>query len=151
MLQPPRPFTLTFFNRKELFTSIIQGLMITVGALITYQYAINQGFNEAIVRTMVFTVLIAANIFLTLVNRSFYYAFFTVMKYKNNLLLLIISITAITTSMLIYIAPLANFFKFEKLNPSQLIFSVSTSFLFVIWYEAVKWQKRKKALLNSAI
>lgn len=143
MFQPPRPFTLTFFNWKELVTSIIQGLIITAGALFTYQYAVSQGFNESIVRTMVFTVLIAANIFLTLVNRSFYYSIFRVMKYKNNMVLMIISITAIITSMLIYIVPLANFFQFEKLNSTQLIFSVATGFLSVIWYEAVKWQKRK--------
>ncbi|MDF1517427.1 MAG: cation-translocating P-type ATPase [Lutibacter sp.] len=147
MLQPPRPFTLTFFNWKELVTSIIQGLVITTGALFIYHYAVNQGFNEAIVRTMVFTVLIAANIFLTLVNRSFYYSIFTVMKYKNNMVLMIVSITAIITSMLIYIAPLANFFQFEKLNSTQLIFSVTAGFISVLWYEAVKWQKRKRQII----
>jgi Ca2+-transporting ATPase len=147
MLQPPRPFTLTFFNWKELVTSIVQGLVITTGVLFTYHYAVNQGFNETIVRTMVFTVLIAANIFLTLVNRSFYYSIFTVMKYKNNMVLMIISITAIITSMLIYIVPLANFFQFEKLNSTQLIFSVTAGFLSVIWYEAIKWQKRKRQLI----
>jgi len=146
MLQPPRPFTLTFFNWKELVTSIIQGLMIAAGALLAYQYAVSQGFNEAILRTMVFTVLIAANIFLTLVNRSFFYSIFTVMKYKNNMVIIIISVTAIITSMLIYITPLANFFQFEKLNSTQLIFSVTIGFLSVIWFEAIKWQKRKTKL-----
>lgn len=71
MIRKPRPFTSTFFNVKELFTSIIQGLVITVGALSIYQYAIYGGFNEATTRTMVFFVLITANLFLTLVNRSF--------------------------------------------------------------------------------
>ena len=144
MLKPPRPFTLTFFKWKELVTSIIQGLAITAGALFIYQYAVNQGFNETITRTMVFTVLIAANIFLTLVNRSFYYSiFFTTMKYKNNLVLLIISFTVFLTGLLIYLPPLANFFQFEKLNSMQLIFSVATGFFTVIWYEAIKWRKRK--------
>jgi Ca2+-transporting ATPase len=95
---------------------------------------------------MVFTVLIAANIFLTLVNRSFYYSIFTVMKYKNNLVLLIISITVFTSGLLIYIAPLANFFKFEALNTKQLLISITIGFLAVIWYEAVKWTKRKKTV-----
>ena len=147
MLQPPRPFTLTFFNWKELVTSIIQGLVITVGALFTYHYAVNQGFNEAVVRTMVFTVLIAANIFLTLVNRSFYYSIFTVMKYKNNMVLMIVSVTVFMSAILIYIAPFAKFFQFEKLNSTQLIFSVTAGFLSVIWYEAIKWQKRKRQII----
>ncbi|MDO9037529.1 MAG: cation-translocating P-type ATPase C-terminal domain-containing protein, partial [Lutibacter sp.] len=142
----PRPFSLTFFNGKELMTSIIQGLAITVGVLFIYQYAVNQGFNIAIVRTMVFTALIASNIFLTLVNRSFYYSIFTVMKYKNNLVLLIIGITVFTSGLLVYVTPLANFFKFESLNTMQLLISIAIGFLAVIWYEAVKWAKRRKTV-----
>lgn len=143
MLKPPRPFELTFFNWKELVTSIIQGLVITIGALFIYQYSVSQGFNEMVTRTMVFTVLIAANIFLTLVNRSFYYSIFEVMKFKNNLVLMIISVTVFLTGLLIYVAPLAKFFQFIALNTRQLIFSVATGFLSVFWYEAIKWVKRK--------
>src|SRR5450432_3599261 len=46
MVQKPRPFTTTFFNWNELTTSIAQGLIITAGTLITYRYAVYQGFNE---------------------------------------------------------------------------------------------------------
>ena len=148
MQQKPRPFTNTFFNWKELSTSIVQGLIITAGTLIIYQYAVQHSFNEAITRTMVFTVLISANIFLTLVNRSFFYSFFTTLKYKNNLVLLIISITIAMTMMLIYIKPLAHFFKFEYLNFMQLLISIVTGFLSVVWFEAVKWKKRNKVLTS---
>ncbi len=62
MFQKPRPFSTTFFNWKELTVSIVQGLVITAGTLITYQYAVHNGFDEALTRTMVFSVLITANI-----------------------------------------------------------------------------------------
>ena len=142
MQQKPRPITTTFFNLKELTTSIVQGLMITAGTLLCYQYAVQQGFNEAHTRTMVFTSLIAANIFLTLVNRSFYYSILTTLKYKNNLVLLIISITILITMLLLYIKPLSDFFKFEQLDLSQLLISIIIGFLSVIWYEIVKMRKR---------
>jgi Ca2+-transporting ATPase len=116
MVQKPRPFTSTFFNWKELNTSIIQGLMITAGTLTIYQYAVHQGFNESLTRTMVFTAIISSNIFLTLVNRSFYYSIFTTLKYRNNLVLLIISITIGITGSLLYIRPLSKFFLFELLT-----------------------------------
>ncbi len=144
MQQKPRPLTNTFFNWKELSTSIVQGLMITAGALTAYQYAVQQGYSEALTRTMVFTVLIAANIFLTLVNRSFYYSIFTTMRYKNNLVLLIISITIGITALLLYVKPLAAFFGFEQLNFEKTGISIAIGFLSVIWYEAVKLIKRKK-------
>ncbi len=144
MLQKPRPFTTSFFNLKELTTSIIQGLLITAGTIFTYQYAVFNGFSEALTRTMVFTVLISANIFLTLVNRSFYYSIITTLKYKNNLVLLILSLTIGITGLLLYLKPLTQFFLFESLNISQLFICIGIGFVSVIWYEIIKWMKRIK-------
>ena len=142
MSQKPRPFTSSFFNWKELTTSIVQGLIITAGTLFTYQYALRQGFDEAITRTMVFTVLITANIFLTLVNRSFYYSIFTTLKYKNNMVLPAILITITITAFLLFVQPLTKFFEFEVVNLWQLSFCLSIGFISTIWYEVVKWRKR---------
>jgi len=143
MLQKPRPFSTTFFNWRELATSIIQGLMITIGTLATYQYAVSKGPDEQFTRTMVFTCLIAANISLTLVNRSFFYSLITTFRYKNNLVLLIIVITVLITAALIYLKPLSDFFGFEPLNIFQLAISLATGFISVIWFELYKWRTRK--------
>lgn len=144
MLQKPRPISTTFFNSKELTTSIIQGLLITAGTLTAYQYAVHRGYDEATTRTMVFMVLIAANIFLTLINRSFYYSVLTTLRYKNNLVLLIIAITIAVSGLLIFVHPLTGFFKFEHLNLTQLLICIGIGFLSVIWYEGIKWRKRRQ-------
>ena len=142
MIQKPRPFTTTFFNWRELITSIVQGLIITMGSLFVYQFAVQNGFNESLTRTMVFTTLISANIVLTLVNRSFYYSIFTTIRYKNNLVFLILIITIVILGLLLYIPPLTNFFAFEILNGKQMVISLGIGFLSVIWFELVKWRKR---------
>lgn len=142
MLQKPRPFTATFFNWKELSTSIIQGLVITFGTLFVYQFAVNANYNEAITRTMVFTCLVTANIILTLSNRSFYYSIFTTIQYKNNLIPIITSITIIITALLLYVPILTKFFNFEHLNVYQLGIATSIGFISVIWFEVVKIWKR---------
>lgn len=144
MLQKPRPFSITFFSWNELTISIIQGLMITIGNLIAYQYAVHQNLSESITRSMVFITLISSNIFLTLVNRSFYYSIITTIKYKNNLILLIISLTIGICTLLLYVKPFSKFFQFESLNLLQLLISVGFGFLFVIWFEIIKWRKRKR-------
>jgi Ca2+-transporting ATPase len=144
MLQKPRPFTTTFFNWKELLTSIVQGLAITVGTLICYQYAVQRGANEETTRTMVFVTLITANIFLTLVNRSFYYSIFTTAGYKNNLVLMIISVTITITALLLYIDPLTRFFKFSRPDPYSLLISLLFGFVSVIWFELYKAIKRSR-------
>jgi hypothetical protein len=66
MLQKPKAIANTFFNWKELSLSIIQGLTITIGTLFIYQYSVYLRYNEELTRTMVFSVLVIANIFLTL-------------------------------------------------------------------------------------
>ncbi|TXT32238.1 MAG: Ca2+-transporting ATPase [Chitinophagaceae bacterium] len=145
MIQQPRPISTTFFNWKELTTSIIQGLAITAGTLFAYQYSVQNGHDESYTRAMVFAVLIAANIILTLVNRSFYYSIITTIQYKNNLVALIIVITIAITGLLLYVPPLAAFFKFVPLDMNGLMISVLIGFVSVIWYEVVKWAKRLKA------
>lgn len=142
MVQKPRPFTTTFFKFRELVTSITQGLAIALVALLVYQYAVAEGLNESTTRTMVFIVLIAANIFLTLVNRSFYFSIITTLKYKNNLVPLIIGITIFIAVLLLYIPAFTRFFEFEMLTPKLLWISVLSGFGSVIWYELVKWGKR---------
>ena len=143
MTQPPRPFTSTFFSWKELSLSILQGLFITVGTLFIYQYSVQNAYNEPLTRSMVFTTLIIANVFLTLVNRSFYYSIFTTMKYKNDLVLWIIGATIAITGLLIYVHPFADFFGFEHLNIVQLGICIGVGFVSVIWIELVKWRNRK--------
>jgi len=144
MLKKPRPFTNTFFNWKELITSIIQGIIITIGVLITYQYAVSLGYNEFVTRTMVFTSLITANIVLTFVNRSFYYSVITTFGYNNNLIPIVIGITVFITLLLLFVDPFTAFFDFEQLGFKQILISVLLGFISVIWYEIVKWFKRRK-------
>jgi len=142
MLQKPRPFSTTFFNWKELTTSVIQGLFITCGTLAVYQYAVGNGFNEETTRTMVFITLISANMCLTLVNRSFYYSIITTIRYKNNLVFLIIGITVVIAGLLLYVRPLTLFFGFTAPNLLEISTGIGAGFLSVIWYELIKLGKR---------
>lgn len=144
MAQKPKPLSTTFFKLKELSVSIIQGLFITVGTLSIYQFSVASSYNEAITRTMVFTVLITANIFLTLINRSFYYSVLTTLKYKNNMVLFIVFITIALVGLILYVNPLTAFFEFERLNLNQLFTSFLIGFISVIWFEIVKIIKRVK-------
>ncbi len=143
MLQKPHLFTTNFFNTKELFTSILQGLIITICTLAIYRYSVYLNYNEAITRTMIFSTLIVANIFLTLENRSFYYSILTTIRYKNNLVLWIIVATITTTGLLIYVKPFAKFFMFQALNFWVLLQCIGAGIISVIWFELVKIRIRQ--------
>jgi len=142
MKQKPRPFTSTFFNWKELLTSMMQGAVITVGTLGIYQYAVHLGLDEAHTRTMVFVVLVAANIFLTLVNRSFYYSVFATMRYKNRMVPIIIGITLVLAGLVLFVPQVTRFFQFAPIPLAHLSLCIGVGFASVVWYEAVKWRNR---------
>lgn len=132
-------------QNSELSVNIIQGLIITIGTLFCYQFAIYQGFNDQKTRTMVFVALVTANIFLTLVNRSFYYLIFTTVKYKINLVPIIVGITIFITGLLLFLDPMTKFFAFEQLNGIQLLFATGLAAASVLWYELIKVWKRNYA------
>jgi Ca2+-transporting ATPase len=144
MLEKPRPLTNTFFNLKEITISILQGLAITLGLLFTYQYSVNENCSESVTRTVVFLTLIASNIFLTLANRSFYYSVFTTLKYKNNLVLMIIVITIFITALLLAVPSFSHFFMFETVTIYQIGLSILTGGISVFWIEIYKGFKRLK-------
>lgn len=144
MQQQPRPMTETFLNWRELGMSILQGLMITLGVLFMYQLTLKHGGNEAQVRTMVFSTLIFANIFLTLVNRSFYFSFVTTLRYKNDLLLGIIMITLAILATMLYVDPVAVFFKLAHPALKDIGLCAGIAFMSVFWFEAVKVWRRSR-------
>lgn len=144
MIQKPRQLTNTFFSWRELNISIVQGLAITIGILFIYQYSRHQFHSEAVTRTMVFVTLITANVFLTLVNRSFYYSIVTTIRYKNVLVPAIIAITAILTTCFILIEPASAFFQFTTLSINQILSAVLTGVVSVLWFEVVKAYKRSR-------
>jgi Ca2+-transporting ATPase len=144
MLQKPRPFTTTFFNLKEITISIIQGLVITLGLLFVYQYCVEEKATESVTRTLVFLTLIASNIFLTLANRSFYYSIFTTLRYKNNLIPIIIGITILVTTLLLFIPVFSHFFMFDIVSIVQIGLSILVGFVSVMWVEIYKWLKRRR-------
>lgn len=145
MSQKPKELNSSFFSWRELSTSLLQGLIITLGVLVVYQYAVYLNYSEQLIRAMVFSCLIFANIFLTLVNRSFYYSIFDTIKYKNNMVPLIIVSTLFLLVLLLYVKPLTQFFEFESLNFFQLSVCLGIAFISVIWFEIVKFLIRQKS------
>ena len=144
MQQPPRMMSYSFLTWKDLTISLIQGLVITLGTLFSYQYSIRHGYNEDLTRSMVFTSLVIANIVLTLVNRSFYYSMITSLRNKNPLLIIIIVVTLVLLLSLLYVPLFSRFFQLHSLSVPQYGLATFVGFCSVIWFEIYKWIKRRK-------
>ena len=145
MEQPPRKMTDTFLNWRELSLTIVQGLVITAGVLFAYQLMATSGASETLTRSMVFTTLIFANIFLSLTNRSFYYSLVDSFKNRNMLFAAVIVLTLLMLFAILYVTPVAEFFKVGPLNGTQLGQALAIAAVSVLWFEGYKLIKRHKA------
>jgi Ca2+-transporting ATPase len=143
MQQPPRPLGSTFLSLKELGISIVQGIGITIGILFVYQWTVIKGGNEQLTRTMVFTTLVFSNVILSMVNRSFYYSVLDSLKNKNNMMVIVNSLTLVFLALIVYIHPIASFFEVLPLGLSQIAICISVSAISVLWIEIWKWNKRR--------
>lgn len=142
MQRPPRRLDLTFLSWTELRTSLVQGLMITVGTLGSYQWAVQQGLDEYGVRTQVFITLVVANIALTLVNRSFRHSILTTLAYRNPLIRGILLATVVLLLALLHVPVLRDFFQLSTPTGGQQVVAVLLGLASVVWYEGVKAWKR---------
>lgn len=149
MLKKPRKMSETFLNWKELSMSVLQGIVITIGVLGAYQLSVQKENSEEITRAMVFTTLIFANVFLSLANRSFFFSMFASLKNKNRLFPLVIGTTLVLLTAILYVPPIARFFRVAGLGISELGISFLIASVSVLWFEVYKWYKRKKGLNKS--
>ena len=143
MNRPPRAMISTFLSFRQLFTSIVQGLVITAGCLGLGYWGIQNGLENELVRTLVFTTLLFSNIFLTLVNRSFYHPIYTTIKYKNALVPLIIGITIIFIICILTIPFLQNLFGLKTLPWNLVGLGVMVALVSTCWIEIFKILRAK--------
>jgi Ca2+-transporting ATPase len=144
MSRGPRPFSSTFFRWRELAASIVQGLVIAAAVLLIYRVCADRGGSEDLTRTVVFTALVAANIALTLVNRSGYDSVTRTLKFRNRLVWPMILLTTMLTILLLVVPAFSRFFGFVLPSPGWLFLAVVTGTTSVAWLEIQKWYLRRK-------
>lgn len=142
MSRPPEPRGNSFISLKNLSISIIQGLVITLFALGVYRWGLYQNWTEDTIRTMVFLLLITANIFLSLANRSFYHSMFLMMKTKNELMTYILGATILCAVAILTIPAVSTFFQVIRLPYDMILSSIGLGLLSVFWFEVYKWYLR---------
>ncbi len=138
MQKPPRVATASFFTTKELLVSLAQGLVIALGIMGTYYWAVLQGLSETETRTVVFVNLVSANLFLTLINRSFQHSVFYTIRQPNKLMVWALSITVLMLVVMLFVPPVRAFFAFTSLPTLTLGAAVLVGLSSVIWIELFK-------------
>jgi P-type Ca2+ transporter type 2C len=138
MQQNPRDRKQGIFTRNELFTSLVQGVVITVCILGLYYYDMVNDTSKEHVRTMVFTTLILCNIFLTFVNRSLTQTIYYTIRFKNNLAPVILILSISFLAALHFIPFVRNLFQLTIISQAEFWICFCVAFASVMWFEMYK-------------
>ncbi len=141
-VKPRRP-SQSFLSIRELSLSVVQGLVISAAVLAVYYLATRTGHSETEVRTMVFSMLVMSNIFLTLVNRSFTFSFIETLKYRNPLIWLMVFLTFLILLATLFVPAIRQLFHFEHIGKTAFLVCTLAAMLGVFWVEGYKLARRK--------
>lgn len=143
MDQPPRKISYSFLNFRQLFLSILQGLAITIGCLgLGYHYLLSGEAPET-VRAVIFITLLFCNIFLTQLNRSFFYSVFQTIRYRNVLVPIVVLVTLLFIVCLLYVPVIRELFSLNRISSQMVFVCMVVALVSTFWVELVKLFFRK--------
>lgn len=146
MKREPRSRSEGLFSWRELSGSILQGLIISLGVLGVYFWAMTTGHGEDVTRTMTFITLITSNIFLTLVNRSFRETIVKTIRYNNNLLPIVLIASVVLLGCLQFFPFIRQMFHLVQLDLHDWLICAAVAFISVFWFELYKTLKKMKVI-----
>ena len=121
MDRPPRHKNEGLFTRRALALSLLQGFVVLAIVLFVYGNALARGFSETEVRTLTFTTIVVANLFLILTNRSWSETILTTLRTPNKAMWWVFAGTISCLLLVLYIPVLQVLFGFGTVPFTDLV------------------------------
>ncbi len=138
MHEPPRDPQEPLFSGRALVLSIAQGGVALGVTFLTYALALGSGHPAPESRGLAFAALLAADMSLVLVNRSFAVSFLRGFRVLNPALWGVTALAVGTVIGGLYFLPLAQLFQFSGPAPLDLAVVVVAGAVTPLWFEVVK-------------
>lgn len=143
MDRPPRDKSGGLFTRRILLISLLQGFVVLGIVLAVYLGAMARGFGPNEVRTLTFTTIVTANLFLILTNRSWSETVVTILKTPNRAMWYVFAGTISCLLLVLYVPVLQSLFGFAPVPGTDLLVCAAAGFSGIIWFEWYKyWNAR---------
>jgi Ca2+-transporting ATPase len=150
LMKPTDTSNKTLLERPELWITILQGLIITMGCVVAGFLAKTHEGDAETIRSYVFFTLIISNIFLTLVNRSFSENILKTIRLKNRFIPLIIGISILLLLLINYFPILNKIFNLKSLTLQEFFWPFVIAFISTLWIEPFKKRRIQKYPLKTA-
>ncbi len=137
MRRPPRRTDAPIFSRRVLTFALLQGLSVLVADLAIYAWA-RTGGNELRARTLAFLTLIAGDIALIHVNRSWTRGALATLRTSNRAALVLTILAAALLVLVLEVAPLRDALRLEPLARWEYALAIGAGAASIGWFELIK-------------
>ncbi|MEW6561707.1 MAG: cation-translocating P-type ATPase [Pseudomonadota bacterium] len=138
MQRPPRRPDEPLFGRSMLLLGMLQGCTVMVAGLFALGYAQHYDLAAPVARSMAFVTLVAGNLGLILVNRSWQYTLLGMLHLHNPALWWITASALLFLGGAVYLPALAAIFHFAPLGFATFLTCLALGFGSVLWFELAK-------------
>ena len=138
MAQSPRDPAARLFDSRMLISSLLLGATLLAAVLALYAWAVASGRGEGETRAMGFAAIVAGNLALIFVNRSYTRTAWRMLREKNAALWWIAGGTSAALAAVIYVPAAAAIFRFAPLAGLDLAMACAAGVAGVAWVEGWK-------------
>ena len=138
MSRPPRPADEPMFSKRMISVSVVQGAVVLAAVMGVYLWAVFTGKPANDVRGLTFAALVAGNLGLIFVNRSWTHTIIGGLLSKNRALWWVTAGTLAILALLLTVPSARDLFQFAAMHPADLAISLGAGVLSVLWFEVYK-------------
>lgn len=143
MRRPPRNPREPLFGTWTLGIGLLEGCGVFLIVLAVYLLALLGWRDDKDAKALCFTTLVLANLGMILANLSWSRSILSTMRSQNHALRWVLVGTLTFLGLVLYVPFLRDMFHFSTLHPLDLVVCLAGGILCILWFELVKWFRRK--------
>ncbi|GEJ55994.1 cation-translocating P-type ATPase [Anaeromyxobacter diazotrophicus] len=143
MRRPPRQARASLFERRLVTVALLQGATLLVATLVCFRLGFAHTGSADSGRTLAFTTLIAGNVSLILVNRSWRHGVLPTLLRRNVASWAVVGGATLTLLLAFWVPLLRQLFRFGPASADDLAIAAGAGVLSLVWFELLKLFKTR--------
>jgi len=138
MRRPPRRPEAPLFDARLVAVSVLQGASLLAASVAAFRIGMLHTGSEATGRALAFVALIAGNVALILVNRSWQRGILGTLATRNRASWAVVAGAVLTLAAALLVPFFRGIFRFGAVAPHDAALAAAAGFLSLAWFEALK-------------
>jgi P-type Ca2+ transporter type 2C len=138
MQRPPRRVGASLFDRRLVTVALLQGLSLLAATMVCFRIGLDHTGSEDSGRTLAFTTLIAGNVALILVNRSWRRSVLASLARRNLASWAVVAGATLILLLAFWVPFLHQLFRFGPASADDLALAAGAGVASLAWFEVLK-------------